>query len=134
MAMQLHGAVEVLTYRKEKKTKREKNMLRPSLMELLLGTENMIDSRHSKPDAQDSVDNLIITRIFQIGFGQQVLTNIQIFNSEREDGSTMRYAKAPPRDFRYLPRGCKEFVAPEHLSDEGNTTRSFTLEGCVCLC
>lgn len=103
-------------------------------MELLLGTENMIDSRHSKPDAQDSVDNLIITRIFQIGFGQQVLTNIQIFNSEREDGSTMRYAKAPPRDFRYLPRGCKEFVAPEHLSDEGNTTRSFTLEGCVCLC
>lgn len=52
-------------------------------MELFLGTENVIDSRPSKPDAQDSVDNLIITRIFQIGFGQQVLTNIQIFNSGR---------------------------------------------------
>ena len=107
--------------------------LRPSLIELLLGTENDRNSRSSKPDVQDSVGNLIMTRIFQIIFGHQVLTNIQIFNSEREDGSTMRYAKAPPRDFRYLPRGCKEFVAPEHLSDEGNTTRSFTLEGCVCL-
>ena len=52
-----------------------------------------------------------MTRVFQIVFGQEVLTNTQ----QREDGSTMRYAKkAPLRDFRFL-RGLHGACHTEHL-------------------
>ena len=52
-----------------------------------------------------------MTRVFQIVLGQQVLTD----TPQREEGSTMRYAKALPRYFRFLP-GLHGVVAPEHLS------------------
>ena len=42
-----------------------------------------------------------MTRVFQIVFRQQVITNTG--TQQREDGSTMRYAKALPRGFPFLP-------------------------------
>ena len=52
--------------------------------------------RAAKPDAKKSVDNLVMTGVFQIVFRQQVITNTA--TQQREDGSTMRYMKALPRD------------------------------------
>ena len=44
-------------------------------MERFREPKNRVFTRAAKPDAQNSVDNLIMTRDFQIVFGQQVLTN-----------------------------------------------------------
>ena len=66
-----------------------------------LRTDNERFFRAAKPNAQNSIDNLIMIRVFQIVFGQQVVTYTG--TQQREDGSTMRYAKALPRNFRFLP-------------------------------
>ena len=87
--------------------------------------------RAAKPDAQNSVDNLIMTRVFQIVFRQQVITYSG--TQQREDGSTMRYAKAHPRDFRFLPglhgarrTGASQPMQKKHgTRDEGNTTHTY---------
>ena len=57
--------------------------------------------RAAKPVPQNSVDNFIMTRVFQIVFRQQVITNTG--TQKPEDGGTMRYGKALPRDSRFLP-------------------------------
>ena len=67
-------------------------------------------------------------RVFQIVFRQQVITNTG--TQQREDGSTMWYAKALPRDFRFLPglHGARRtgtsqpMQKPHGARDEGNTT------------
>ena len=112
-------------------------------------TENERFFRAAKADAQNSVDNLIMTRLFQIVSRQQVITHTG--TQQREDGSTMRYAKALPRDFRFLPglhgarrTGASQPIQQQHgTRDEGNTTHtlrarrvvfqvsSFPLAGCV---
>ena len=93
-------------------------------------TENERFFRASKPNAQNSIDNLIMIRVFQIVFGQQVVTNIG--TQQREDGSTMRYAKALPINFRFLPglhgarrTGASQPMQKQHgTRDEGNTTHA----------
>ena len=64
---------------------------RPSLVERLQEPKTNVFFRAAKPDAQNSVGNLIMTRVFQIVFRHQVITNAG--TQQREDGSTMRYAK-----------------------------------------
>ena len=87
--------------------------------------------RAAKPDAQNSVDNLIMTRVFQIVFRQQVITNTG--TQQREDSSTMRYAKALSRDFRFLLElhgarrtGVSQPLQKQHgTRDEVNTTHTY---------
>ena len=96
--------------------------------------------RAAKPDAQNSVDNLIMTRVFQIVFRQQVITYSG--TQQREDGSTMRYAKAHPRDFRFLPglhgarrTGASQSMQKQHgTREEGNTTHTLHARRVVCKC
>ena len=103
-------------------------------------TEKSIFSRAAKPDAMNSVDNLIMTRVFQIILRQQVITNSG--TQQREDGSTMQYAKALPRDFRFLPglhgarrTGASQPIQKEHgTRDEGNTTRTLHTGSVVFRC
>ena len=59
------------------------------------------------------------------------LSQIPVLN-HREDGSTIRYAKALPRDFRFLPdlhgarrTGASQPMQKQHgTCDEGNTTHT----------
>ena len=61
---------------------------------------------------------------------------------QREDGSTMRYAKALPRDFRFLPgpHGARRTRASQPMQkqhatrDEGNTTHTLHARRVVCRC
>ena len=80
----------------------------------ILKYEQLRISRASKPGAQSWVDNRVMTRMFYVVSGQQVLTSI--IHSGRK--TCMRYATEPPRDFRFYPGLLLvvEFVAPEHLS------------------
>ena len=80
----------------------------------ILKYEQLRISRASKPDAQSWVDNRVMTRMFYVVSGQQVLTSI--IHSGRK--TCMRYATEPPRDFRFYPGLLLvvEFVLPEHLS------------------
>ena len=95
-----------------------------------LRTENERFFRAAKPNAQNSIDNLIMIRVFQIFFGQQVVTNTG--TQQREDGSTMRYAKALPRNFRFLPglhgarrTGASQPMQKQHgTREEANTTHT----------
>ena len=101
-------------------------------------TEKSRFFRAAEPDAQNSVDNLIMTRVFQIVFRQQVIT----YTEQREDGSTMWYAKALPRDFRFLPglhgagdTGASQPIQNQHgTRDEGNTTHIFHARRVVFRC
>ena len=70
-------------------------------MEQLREPKANVFFRAAKPDAQSSVDNLFMIRVFQIVFRQQVITNTG--TQKPEDGGTMRYGKALPRDSRFLP-------------------------------
>ena len=79
-------------------------------------------------------DNLIMIRVFQIVFGQQVVTNTG--TQQREDGSTMRYAKALPMNFRFLPglHGARRTGASQPMQKQHGTKREtqhirFTLGG-----
>ena len=103
-------------------------------------TENERFFRAAKPNAQNSIDNLIMIRVFQIVFGQQVVTNIG--TQQREDGSTMRYAKALPINFRFLPglhgarrTGASQPIQKQHGSrEEGNTTHTLHARRVVFRC
>ena len=102
--------------------------------------KNTIFFRAAKPDAQNSVDNLIMIRVFQVVFGQQVVTNTG--TQQREDGSTMRYAKALPRVFRFLPglhgarrTGASQPMQEQHgTREEGNTTHTLHARRVVFRC
>ena len=63
--------------------------------------------------------------VLRFFFGQQVVTNTNVYNYNNysvvcsgRNSCNMRYAKAPPLVFRFLPGLLLvvEFVAPEHLS------------------
>jgi len=105
-----------------------------------LRTENERFFRAAKPNAQNSIDNLIMIRVFQIVFGQQVVTNTG--TQQREDGSTMRYAKALPRNFRFLPglhgarrTGASQPMQKQHgTREEGNTTHTLHARRVVFRC
>ena len=96
--------------------------------------------RAAKPDAQNLVDNLIMTRVFQIVFRLQVITNTG--TQQRENGITMRYAKALLRDFRFLPglHGACRTGAPQPMQkqhgtrDEGNTPHTLHARRVVFRC
>ena len=73
-----------------------------------------------------------MTGVFLIVFREQVIT-YYAGTQQREDGSTMRYAKkALPRDFRFLPglhgarrTGASQPMQKQHgTRDEGNTTHA----------
>ena len=106
---------------------------------LALRTEKSRFFRAAEPDAQNSVDNLIMTRVFQIVFRQHFVT---YSGQQREDGSTMRYAKALPRDFRFLPglHGARRTGASHPMQkhhgtrDEGNTTHALLARRVVFRC
>ena len=103
-------------------------------------TENERFFGAAKPNAQNSIDNLIMIRVFQIVFGQQVVTNTG--TQQREDGSTMRYAKALPRNFRFLPglhgarrTGASQPMQKQHgTREEGNTTHTLHARRVVFRC
>ena len=71
-----------------------------------------------------------MTGVFRIVFRQQVITTTG--TQQREDGSTMWYAKALLRDFRFLPglhgarrTGASQPMQKQHgTRDEGNTTHA----------
>ena len=114
---------------------------RPSLVERLQEPKTNVFFRAAKPDAQNSVGNLIMTRVFQIVFRHQVITNAG--TQQREDGSTMRYAKkALPRDFRLLPglhgagrTGASQPMQKQHgTRDEGNTAHTLHARRLVLTC
>ena len=79
-------------------------------------------------------------RVFQSIFRQQVITNTG--TQQREDGSTMRYAKALPRIFRLLPglhrarrTGASQPMKKQHgTREEGNTTHTLHARRVVFRC
>ena len=94
----------------------------------LLTTLKSFFFRAAKLDAHNLVDILIMARVFQNVFGQQVMTNTQ----QREECSTMRYAKAPSRDFRFLPglHGARPTGASKPMQNRQGMSHS---ERCACL-
>jgi len=118
----------------------DSSTVRPSTYGTFLRTENERFFRAAKPNAQNSIDNLIMIRVFQIVFGQQVVTNTG--TQQREDGSTMRYAKALPRNFRFLPglhgarrTGASQPMQKQHgTREEGNTTHTLHARRVVFRC
>ena len=76
----------------------------------------------------------------QIVFRQQVITCTG--TQQREDGSTMRYAKALPRDFRFFPglhgarrTGASQPMQKQHgTRDEGNATHTLHARSVVFGC
>ena len=81
-----------------------------------------------------------MTQVFQIVFRQQVITYTG--TQQRKDGSTMRYAKALPRDFRFLPglhgarrTGASQPMKKQHgTRGEGNTTHTLHARRVVFRC
>ena len=81
-----------------------------------------------------------MTRVFQVVCRQQVITSTG--TQQRKDGSTMRYAKALPRDFCFLPRlhgarrtGASQPIQKQHgTRDEGNTTHTLHARRVVFTC
>ena len=77
-------------------------------------TENERFFRAAKPNAQNSIDNLIMIRVFQIVFGQQV-SQILVLNS----GRMVAPCGTRIKRFREIFASSLDYmglVAPEHLS------------------